>query len=450
MRSPFPIGRRRRLLVPAALLALLPGVVRAQSGSPIDDFVEAALRGSHALAAADEEVGAREALLPGATLLPDPMVSLQYQNEGWEPTFGEAMDSFVGVMVSQPLPAGGKRELSGRLAEADVAAAKASSEVLRRAMSAALRRAVVDLLVARATLGEIETRVDTWSGLADDAAIRAANGLGSQSDLLMAQTERTRLLAERDEQAARIRGAAAALARLLPSEFDLDTGLARIPPLGELPMPQPVEPGAAADRAEEGSPWLAEARVSVDRSARSAELAVRNRRPDLTASATYMNRGSMDPMIAVGVSATLPIFRNRRQDAAVAAAEARRRAEDSRLERLRREVRAFAAQNAEELSAALSRIRTTETGVLVQQRLATESAVVSFRNGAGMFAAVFTALDRLASDELAAIGARGRALAASIALDEMGPGATAAPMGAGAASPMSPATIPAAGAQGGM
>ena len=71
----------------------------------------------------------------------------------------------------------------------------------------------------------------------------------------------------------------------------------------------------------------------------ATDLARRDFKPDFTVQAGYMNRGGLDPMWQAGVGVNLPLFRGRRH-AAVAEAEAGRRAAALQVDAVRAQIAA--------------------------------------------------------------------------------------------------------------
>ena len=114
---PSPRSRVRPLAVLAFAAGLLCPPVRAQEAAApvppaadpvLQSLVQEALAGSPLLKQAEEELaGARQR--PGqARALADPMLSLNYTNDGWKPTLGSEPMTTLGLMGSQNLPYAGQ------------------------------------------------------------------------------------------------------------------------------------------------------------------------------------------------------------------------------------------------------------------------------------------------------------------------------------------------------
>ena len=148
-----------------APLALAAGVAVAQSTRAtlpdpvLDRLVAEALASTPEIASARAAVeAARRRITPAATL-PDPFLGTTYQNDGNDLSLGESEDSFVGLMVSQPLPWPGKLSLAGRTAESEASELEAGLVGRRQlAIEARVRNAWYDLAIARAIDRIIEDR----------------------------------------------------------------------------------------------------------------------------------------------------------------------------------------------------------------------------------------------------------------------------------------------------
>ncbi|HET8901489.1 MAG TPA: TolC family protein, partial [Holophagaceae bacterium] len=131
-------------LLPALLIA---GALHGQAPDPqLASLIQDALAANPQLKASRAAIDAERAKVPQAGALPDPMVSLGYQNDGFRKlTYGESGFAFAQLGVSQAFPYPGKRRLRGQIAEAGVAAADAASERVRLDLIADVKRAYFDL-----------------------------------------------------------------------------------------------------------------------------------------------------------------------------------------------------------------------------------------------------------------------------------------------------------------
>jgi outer membrane protein TolC len=428
-----------------AVLLLLPLAASAASPAPagVDALVAEALEKSPALAAARAGVtAARERIAPAGTL-PDPMLRLSYENDGAALSLGEEPMTRLSFMAEQAIPWPGKLSLASKVAGADAAVAEAATARLRLGIEADVRRAAARLTEAREARDLGLQQEGTWERIEATARSRYAAGLGTQQDVLRAQAERTRLRQQvrRDEGAAR--AVEAELRRLLLRDpgtpVEVDARLAGL-------KPEPPDAEAELARAETESPELDVARKGAEREALAIDLARRDFKPDLVASAGYMNRGSLPMMWSVGLGVTVPLFAGRKQEPRLREAEARLAAVRAAESDVRLRLRARTEEQLALLAQLAEEARLDREALLVQDRLAVEAALASYSTGAVPFVTVLEAISTEFADRRAALGRLASFRVAEADLRERslsgapGPGSSAAP-----SAPGSPAAMGAAG-----
>ena len=200
--------------------------------------------------------------VPQASALPDPMLSLGIQNDGFDGIMiGEMETSFYSIGLSQGLYWPGKRSLRGKVAKLGVRQSEAATARERLSAEAEVRRAYVDLLLVRGQLALLEKLETLWRESEKLAKARYEVGEGPQSDMLRAQLERSRLRQQRYtlEAAERTRVQRLNRLRVRPLSEPIPTGKKIV----EVRDPAiPAFQAAVAD-AEERSPELALARAEV-------------------------------------------------------------------------------------------------------------------------------------------------------------------------------------------
>ncbi|HYN41767.1 MAG TPA: TolC family protein [Thermoanaerobaculia bacterium] len=392
-------------VVAASLVALPAGADLLATGVPglperVEALVAEALDKSPALAAARAEISAARERVAPAGALPDPMLSLSYENDGASISLGVEPMTRLSLMAEQPIPWPGRLGARAKLAAADAEVVEVRLARVRLSVEAAVRRAAARLLEARALQAVTRGQGETWQRIEAVARNRYAAGMGMQQDVLRAQAERTRLLqqARRDETAERV--ALAELRRLLqraPAEPVLLSG--------DLADVLPVAPDAGAQRAraEEESPELALVRRAAARETLAIDLARRDGSPDLVASAGYMNRGSLPLMWAVGLGVSVPIFSSRKQEPRVREAEARLASARAAESDLRTRLMARTEERLALLDQLAEEARLDRESLLVQDRLAVEAALASYGTGTVPFVTVLEAIGTEFSDRRAAL-----------------------------------------------
>jgi len=396
------------------------------------------------LRAAEAQARAERERIPQAGALPDPILSLGIQNDGFSGIqVGKMETSFWQVMLTQPLPWPGKRGLRADVAAEGARLAERGADRARLSAEADVRRAWLELLLARdrlALLGRLEALWVKAEGL---ARVRYQAGEGSQADLLRAQLEQTRLRQRRWALEADDRTRLQALNRLRGRP--LDEPLPTVRAVADLGLPAVPAAQEALEEAERRSPELQRARLEVARAGRQGDLARRDRWPDLALTAAIMPRGGLEPMWSAGVSVTLPVFSSARQSRAVAESDARAAASASAEEAVRQVLR---QRVQERLALQGSLVRTAalyREGLLVQTQAAAESTLAQYRAGRVTFASVLEALGGVVADEDGHLQAVAAAWRVAIAADEV----SLEPAGAAAGGGMGGGSVPGAGAAGG-
>lgn len=383
---------------------------------------------------------ARHRIVPARTL-PDPSASFSYQNDGRGLSLGKAEGSFLGVMLSQPLPWPGKLSLAGKAAESE--AREIQTGVVGRAelsIEARVRNAWYDLLLARATDRLIDDRRKAASDIEETVRQRYAAGLAVQQDVLRAQVELARLDETKASLQAEIASRTAELNRLLGRAQDTP-----IDASAELPaIDAPPQTAAVVSAVTARSPELAAAKQGIETGRLTVELAKKNFLPDFAVNAGSMYRGSfeMGPMWQVGVGVSIPLWIDRRQRNQLAEAEARLDVRTAESERVARELELRTRERLAQLAAANRIASLYHDKVVPLDELTLESALASYTAGKVPFIAVLDALNSLYSDRASYLARLGEAAKWRVAVDEasLEPAAMAsAPKPAEAGAPSAPA-----------
>jgi cobalt-zinc-cadmium efflux system outer membrane protein len=440
------VGTKKRLIGCAASLLLLARmcpageapVRAAHTSDPVlERLVAEALVKNPDVAVSQGAAEAANFRIAPARTLPDPFLSLNYQNDGKQFTLGTRDMTFLGAMISQPLPWPGKLHLAGEIAGSE--AKQVESAVLgrsRRAVEARVRRAYYEWQVARALLDLVGERRSAWRQIEGVVRERYAAGLAVQQDLLRAQVEILRL----DEESA-LKTAALA-ARLA----DLNRAVGR-PQDSPIENAKPLELDASIpelsrilDAVREESPELAgeEAGIAADRF--RVDLAKKDFLPDFVASAGPMYRGGLDPMWQVGLGISLPIYSGSRQRNRLRGAQAALRSVQAQLASTGQELELRTRERYETLKGVFLAAQIYRDGVIPVDQLSLESALASYRTGKIPFITVLDALNSLYADRSNLLTHLANAEKLRVAIDEADLAATAemssAPGLAAGANPM--------------
>lgn len=412
-------------------LHLLP-LPAARAAVPDDGVLAALLRDAMAhnseLEAAREQVHAARQRAPQVSNLPDPMVSLGYQNDGFTSLpWGTMPTTYFALMVTQSIPYPGKREARVKAADAGVALAQARIARLTRSLEADVARGYVGLLLARGQLRLLEAQDALWKKAEALARTRYEVGQGSQTDVLRAQLQRTRLrqaqvAAQTEVQTRRIE-----LNRLALRPLDAD--IATTQRLEDLPLPTPL-PDAVTMTLQQ-SPDLALAELAVEQAGRRVELAQIESKPDLAVTAGVMPRGRLEPMWQLALSTSLPLHAGVRREHAVAEGQHQRAAGAQAALGLGQTLAWRTQERQMQLAAALETCKLYKV-LLAQSEATLRSSLSQYGVGRLPFAAVLEAMGGQLGDEGAYLGALAQAQSLGIAMTEMDPGPTRAVNSAGA------------------
>ena len=343
---------------------------------------------------------AKQRVRPAAAL-PDPMFTLAYENDGVQPSLGTQEMTRLQFMAQQAFPFPGKRPLARKIAatEADEVATRTSRA--RLGVEATVRRAYADILLTRVNLGVVAEQIQAWTEIEEVTRNRYSAGLGSQQDVLRAQSESTRLLQQRVRDEAGEETARSELARVLQrpvAAAEIAGASFAVPPAGG----EPLSPEEALRLGDEVSPELKEVLLTRERAQLAADLARRNLKPDFVASAAYMNRGGLPLMWSVGLGVSVPLWVTQKQAPLIAEADSRIRAAAAAETSIRNRLKARTDQRRIRLRQLAREAALDTDGILVQDQLSVDSALATYRVGGVPFVTVLEALSTLYGDRRAA------------------------------------------------
>lgn len=386
----------------ARAVELVEGAVpSAAASAEVDALVAEALAKNPDLAAAKQEAAAARSRVSSAGALPDPMLSVTYENDGTSLSLGTEPMTRLSFMAQQAFPFPGKLALAEKVASLDAGRGATRPERVALTLEAAVRRGYADLLEAREDLKLVDEQIATWRDIEEDLRARYSAGLGTQQEVLRAQAERTRLLQQRRRDEAAERSAVSALNQLLyrPAESPLPTKKELVP--GSLPS----EPARheIVEEALKVTPELKAAALAKDRAKAATDLARRGLRPDFVASAAYMNRGGLPLMWSAGVGVSIPLWSGAKQRPLIAEAEALGEAASASEASLRRQIEARTEERLIRVEQIAAEAKLDAEGVLVQDKLSVDAALASYRTGSVPFVTVLEALGTYFVDRRAAV-----------------------------------------------
>jgi outer membrane protein TolC len=308
-------------LLLALLLAISPGIVRA-ADQPLrlQDLIDECLKSSPELRAFESRVEAAKYRVPQAKSLPDPMFMFGYQNEGFQSfTLGQEIGAMGMFGLSQMFFFPGKRSLKEEMAARDAQGLADLYNAAKLRLAAKIKELYYDLFLAHKTIDILKERTDLFSRVEDAATARYASGMGSQQEVIMAQTEKYMLLEKEEMQQQKIDAVQGMLNTTMGREVNHQLG--RPEETSQTPLSLTLDESLSL--AKERSPEVKAKEKMVQGAEAKVKLARKEYYPDVTISANYFYRtGPFLDMWNLTASVPLPIYQKTKQDQALLEAKA--------------------------------------------------------------------------------------------------------------------------------
>lgn len=168
--------------------------------APIQALVDQALRYNPGLQAQRAKAQAALQVPSQAHALPDPTADVEFMNLSVNhPNLSEALTKSVSVGVSQTLPYPGKRALAKDKAEREAAVEAAKLKAMESELRGRVIGAAYRLVLAQRLLDLNLQTQDALRAAAKSAEGVYSSGMGTQADVLLAQTALTRSLSDRQD-----------------------------------------------------------------------------------------------------------------------------------------------------------------------------------------------------------------------------------------------------------
>jgi len=306
---------RYRML--AGLAMAVCSVFAEQPRGRLGPLMDEALVRNPEILAARKRVEAARQKSAQASSLADPTLSMGYSSNGG-PLPGQGLGveptSNIGFMVTQQIPAAGKRKLRGALEARSADAVTQEYWMAQLSVASRLKAAWHKLHHAHEQLDLLDRNRALLERIIKVTEVRYAVGKAAQQDLFKAQTQLS-LLALRRERFDQERRSREAEINALAARA-LDTPVAR---------PEPIEARESmltldrlATQARAYSPVLKREQHNIERAEVAVNLARKEGAVDYAVSGGYFNMGRMPDMYQARVDINLPFFTRGRQRAAVA------------------------------------------------------------------------------------------------------------------------------------
>lgn len=322
-------GVRNRFITRAAVLmaVIVIGLhlhtsiaVATEATLELQPLISEALQNNHDVWVAGEKWKASSSRIKLAGSLPDPMVMVGYQNEGWNQyTFGKMEGAQWMYSLSQMFPFPGKRALKEEMAGRDADTAAAMHRAARLGAVAQVKELYYDLFLTYKDLDLVRERTALFGRIEEAALARYATGMAQQQEVLMAQTEKYMLL-EREVMLDQKR-------RTLEAMLTAAVGRDQSAPLGRpvelVATPVPASEEELVRQALERSPEVASREKMLKASEAGVHMAQKEYYPDVTLAGTVAKRsGEFQDMWSLTATFNIPLYYKSRQGAALASARA--------------------------------------------------------------------------------------------------------------------------------
>ena len=314
------------LILPAVLFLVPSGAMAgstvtdspAQTTLTLDQYVAEVLEANPSIKSMQAKVADFEARYHYTGVIPDPSLMFKINNMDTSYSVGKDPMSFFAIELDQTIPFPEKLHLASEISYKEL---QMSRQVLRQQVLEVQSQAVsafsdyyynTESLIL---LEQYEKVIDTVIGIARQ---RYETGIASQQDLLRAILERSRL-EERIELAG----------------FELKRSTARMngllgrPPDMQIPEPAELKPSvigydreALYNSAEDTSPEISIAKISVEKSMLELSQSKWSYAPDLDIGAGIMLRGAYPPGWEGQIGISLPLYFWTKQRYMVKAADA--------------------------------------------------------------------------------------------------------------------------------
>lgn len=286
----------------------------------LQKLIDEALKNNHEILMAESKWKTSTFRIPQAKSLPDPMLMIGYQNEGWRRyTYGEMEGAQWMFSASQMFPFPGKLSLKEDMASKESESLKAYLEDVRLKTIAKVKELYFDLFLAYRSLDLVRDKSALFTRIEDAAIARYSSGMAQQQEVLMAQTEKYMLLEKEEMLKQKMQSIEAMLSAAMRSDPNSTFG-------------RPVEPAQTVFYhsmekltwiAYENSPEIKTRERMVDSADIRVLMAEKEYYPDFTITASLFKRaGEFEDMWSLTSAVNIPVYYKTKQKQAVSEAKA--------------------------------------------------------------------------------------------------------------------------------
>ncbi len=341
-------------------------------------LIEEALKNNHDLLAAETKWKAATHRIGQAESLPDPMIMIGYQNEGWDKyTYGKMEGAQWMYSVSQMFPFPGKRGIKGEMASEDAGSSEAMYHAQRLKTIAAVKELYFDLLLTYKNIDLVRDKTALFTRIEEAALARYASGMAPQQEVLMAQAEKYMLL----ERETMLKQRVQSLGIMLNSTAGRDPGM----PLGRPGDPVTTPFSASLEELQaaalERSPEIQSRERMIGAAEARVGMAHKEYYPDINLAASVFKRtGEFEDMWSLTATFNIPLYFGTKKQAVLEARELSTGARHE-LEAVRIMVASGVKDNYTMLKTAENLMELYRQGLIPKTAQDVESALTGYRAG---------------------------------------------------------------------
>lgn len=363
----------------------------------LESLFEIALKENHDILMAQSGIDILSYRIPQSAALPDPMVMIGYENEGWSGyTYGEMPGARWIFSASQMIPWPGKLSAKKLASHKEAESSRYIYEKTKLTVIEELKIKYHELFLAHKILEVTEEKIRLLENIEDMAGSRYRAGMAPFTDLIMAQTEKYMAMEQKVMQRRRIKALEAIINSLIGRKPSAPLGI----PEEKITEKISFEEKEIFERAM-ASPPLREIEELIEAKRYKSKLAELEYYPDLTVSAEIsLKPEPYEDMWMLSLSFNLPVFYRTRQRNMVLEARSELNEALHRLEALKQMIRA-------EIAETLSMIRASEELIELYKNLfipkaeqAFEVALTAYRTGKIELPEVLRALNFLIDQKI--------------------------------------------------
>ncbi len=375
------------------LAFLLLGAAPGSRDAALDGLIAEALKNSPDIQASQARMEAAKYRVPQVKSLPDPLISVGYQNEGFDSyTYGQEQGSQWMFSASQQFLFPGKQALKGDMAARDVEALEAMHKLLILKITARVKELYYDLFLTHQNIDLIKGKSEVLARIEEMTLARYSSGKAIQQEVLMAQTEKYMLLEKEEMYKQKIQSLEAMLGAALGRQRSNSLPVPVEPPYRVFPLTA----NEAVETALQHSPEIKYRSKMIESAVTKHQMAKKEYFPDFAINAGYFNRArDYKDMWSATATINLPLYFISKQQPAISEANANINLARQELAATKLMIAATVKDNYSMLRSAEKLMDIYKNGLIPKNRQDMEQALTNYSTGKADAAAVISRLKTL-------------------------------------------------------